>query len=276
MYVRGDDLRLPYPLMHRIHAFGITAASRSDHARLGRELGRLGYAEVWANDTRRGDGIRTLVELSTGTSALHLAVGVIALSEYSPARVAERVQASGLGAERLTLGVGSGSSASLGLVRDGVVELRRLLPAHTIAVAAVGPRMLHLAGEVADAVVTNWTLPDRLSLQRERIVAGAYSAGRPTPRLVSYVRTAIGRGAEERIRAEMERYRRYGGGHYARAFDEQPGALIGVAVDSGDAAELRAALEPYRAVADTLVVRGLPSDDSVDGWLEIAAAASAG
>ena len=45
-------------------AFGITAAERTDHARLGAELEQLGYREVWVNG-----------------------VGVIALSEQPPARM---------------------------------------------------------------------------------------------------------------------------------------------------------------------------------------------
>ena len=36
-------------------ALGITAGSRPDHARLGVELERLGYRELWVNDTRHGD-----------------------------------------------------------------------------------------------------------------------------------------------------------------------------------------------------------------------------
>ena len=256
-------------------AFGITAAERADHARLGAELERLGCGELWVNDTRRGDGLATLAAIAPGTSVLHFGVGVIALSEQSPATIAERVSSAPLPLDRLTLGLGSGSSASLQLVRDGVAEVRRRLPHLSVAVAAVGPRMAHLAGEVADAVVANWADPDRLALIREHAAEGAESAGRTAPRFVAYVRVALGRGATERLRAEIARYRR-SGAHYGRAFDAQREALIGVAVESGDPAELAASLAPYRAVVDTLVVRGLPAADTVDGWLEIARAAFSG
>lgn len=253
-------------------AFGITAASRPDHARLGAELERLGYAELWVNDTQRGDGIATLHEVAAGTSALRLGLGVVALSEHSPSAITERLAGATLPLDRLTLGVGTGASSSLGLVREGVTELRSLLPDVPIAVAAVGPRMLRLAGEVADAVIATWALPDRVAWIRERLAEGADAAGRPAPRLVLYVRTAIGPGAESRLRMEMDRYASYGP-HYARAFAAQPDRLVGIAVESGDAAELAAALAPYRSVADTVVVRGLPADDTVDAWLEIAASA---
>lgn len=256
-------------------SFGITAASRADHPRLGAELEHLGYGMLWVNDTPRGDGLATLAEVAAGTTSLRFGIGVIALSEHAPSAISARLQAVDLSAGRLTLGVGSGSSSSLQLVRDGVASLRRLVPDLRIAVAAVGPRMAQLAGEVADAVVANWAHPDRLTLIRERVAEGADAAGRPAPRLVAYVRTAVGQGAVKRLQAEMERYRGYGP-HYARAFDAQGDGLVGVAVESGDPVEVAAALAPYRSVVDTVVVRGLPADDSVDAWIQVATAAASG
>ena len=131
--------------MPSVLAFGITAASRPDHPRLGAELVRLGYEELWCNDTRHGDGLAALAGVARGAETLRCGVGVIALSELSPADVAERVRASGLTPDRLTVGVGSGSSASLGLVREGVTALRRLLPEHAVGVAAVLDTLERLA-----------------------------------------------------------------------------------------------------------------------------------
>lgn len=254
-------------------AFGLTAGSREDHARLGAELAHLGYGEAWCNDTRHGDGLRTLAEVAGGAPHLRVGVGVVAFSEHSPAAVAERVRGCAVTPERLIVGVGSGASASLALVRDGVAELRRLLPEHRIGVAAVGPRMARLAGELADAVVANWAVPERLRFVRDRVAEGAATAGRPPPRLVAYVRTAVGAGAVERLRREQARYAGFGR-HYARAFAAQRDELIGVAVEYGDAAEVAAALARYRGAVDTVVVRGLPATDDVDAWLEVARAAS--
>lgn len=259
--------------MHPRAAFGITAAIRPDAARLGRGVEALGYDELWVNDTRRGDGLATLAPMAAATSRLGLAVGVIALSEQKPPAIAERVHRASIPIERLTVGVGSGASRSLDLVRMGVAELRNLLPDHEIAVAAVGPRMARLGGEVADAVVANWAMPDRLTGLRELVSLGAADAGRPEPRLVAYVRTALGPGAVARLRDDMDRYARHAP-HYARAFADQPDRIIGIALESADPTELAAALEPYRSVVDTLVVRGLPAGDSVDEWLEMAGLAA--
>jgi alkanesulfonate monooxygenase SsuD/methylene tetrahydromethanopterin reductase-like flavin-dependent oxidoreductase (luciferase family) len=252
-------------------AFGITAGIRPDAARLGTGLERLGYGELWSNDTRRGDGIATLAAVAPGTSDLRLAVGVVALSEHEPAAIEARLAEHDLPHGRLVLGVGSGASASLDLVRTGVRALRDSVPGVPIAIAAVGPRMLRLAGELADVVVATWSMPERVPSIRAEIAVGADAAKRPQPRLALYVRAAIGPDAQARLRTDMERYARTGR-HYARAFAAQGDAPIGVAVAS--AGELSEALMPYRSVADTVVVRALPRADDVDAWLEVAAAAA--
>lgn len=253
-------------------AFGITAMDRVDAARLGSSIESGGYDELWVNDTPGGDGIATLAQIAGATTTIRLGVGVVALSGQTPTVIAGRVARAAISPGRLTIGVGSGSSRSVDLVRSGVAELRALLPDHQVAIAAVGPRMARLAGEVADAVVANWALPERLADLRKLVAAGAADAGRPAPRLVAYVRTAVGPGATDRLRAEMDRYARVGA-HYARAFADQGDRLIGVAVEPADPVAVREALAPYRSVVDTVVVRGLPRDGTVDAWLEVAAAA---
>ncbi len=254
--------------------FGIAAATRDGVARLGPAVESLGFAELWANDTRRGSGLTLLTDASAGTDRLRFGVGVVALSDHNPARIAEDARsaaARGLPLDRTTLGVGSGASRSLRLVRAGVAELRELLPDQGIGVAAVGPRMCALAGGAADTVILNWARPELLVRQRGWITEGAERAGRALPRIVAYVRVAVGPDAAQRLRGEMDRYARHSPA-YARAFAAQRDA-VGVAVD--DPRSLRAALLPYRAVLDCCIVRGLPDGDAIDDWLRIAEAAAA-
>lgn len=253
--------------------FGVAAAARPGTERLGPIIERLGYAELWANDTRRGSALETLAAAAGGTSALRFGVGVIGLSEHEPERIVaalEQAVDAGFDPRRLTLGVGSGASRSVDLVRGGVAELRRLLPDQRIAVAALGPRMCALAGEVADSVLLNWALPERLIRQRGWVAAGAARAGRQPPRVTAYVRVAVGGGASERLRTEMESYARHSSA-YASLFAEQAGP-VGVAVE--DPTHLRSALLPYRSVLDCCVVRALPDGDDIDAWLAVAEAAT--
>jgi 5,10-methylenetetrahydromethanopterin reductase len=60
-------------------------------------------------------------------------------------------------------------SASLGLAD---------LPPAPVYLAALGPQMLRLAGQVADGVLLNWATPERIAVSREQIDAGAARAGR--------------------------------------------------------------------------------------------------
>src|SRR3984885_3992171 len=52
------------------------------------------------------------------------------------------------------------------------------LPAAPGALAALGPQMLRLAGEIADGALLNWATPERIAVSRELVDAGAARAGR--------------------------------------------------------------------------------------------------
>jgi alkanesulfonate monooxygenase SsuD/methylene tetrahydromethanopterin reductase-like flavin-dependent oxidoreductase (luciferase family) len=234
----------------------------------------LGYDELWSNDVPGASGLDTLAAVADATNRLRLAVGVIPLSEASPHAIAERVATSGLPADRLTVGVGSGTGRSVQVMRSGISALRVLLPNHAIGLAAVGPRMAELGGAVADVLLLNWAGP-RLASERRRVVeAGAAAAGRTMPRIAAYVRVAVGRGADERLASEQARYLGYGGS-YRRVIDAQVASgesVIGIAAE--EPGGVAPALAGYRSALDTVVIRGLPAEDTLEAWLDVARAAT--
>ncbi|HEX2141386.1 MAG TPA: LLM class flavin-dependent oxidoreductase [Candidatus Limnocylindria bacterium] len=256
--------------------FGLVARPDPDPSELGSlgaRLEALGYTELWANDGRGRAGLATLRAAAGSSRRLDLCLGVAPLSEVSPAQIAAEVARLELSPGRLVIGVGTGSGSSLAMVRDGVAALRELLPGVRLAIAALGPRMCHLGGEVADVVLLNWALPERIAWSRERICEGAEASGRPMPRVASYVRVALGSDAPARLAAEAERYRARPRS-YRRLFAEQAvaaGEPPGIA--TADAAEVPALLAPYRAALDSCVVRALPAESSTEELLAIAAAA---
>ena len=70
-----------------------------------------------------------------------------------------------------------------GILRDdGVAHLRANMQTR-IVVAALGPKMCQLAGEVADGVLFNWLTPEHARLSAGWVREGAKVAGRtpPTP-----------------------------------------------------------------------------------------------
>ena len=256
--------------------FGIVARPAERAAPLGPlgpRLAELGYEELWANDGRGRSGLATAAAAG-GTSALLLGVGVVPLSETTPAQAAAEVVTLGLDHARLVVGLGTGDGSSLAVVREGVARLRELLPDVRVAIAALGPRMCRLGGEMADVVLLNWAFPGRIAWSRDRIAEGAASGGRPMPRVASYVRVAVGPRARERLVDEANRYR----GRprpYVRQFTAQGAtgeAVPGVAAE--DPGEVPALLAPYRAVLDSCVVRALPVGEGVDELIAIAEAAA--
>ena len=131
---------------------------------------------------------------------------------------------------RFTLGIGTGQAyspdfwASMGrpqppvvaLMRDVLVTLRRLLAGETVDyngkaiglhgvrasmrplsvplyVAALGPQMLRLTGELADGDCLNWSTPAQRAWCREQIAIGAEKAGRDPSAitLMEYIRVCV-------------------------------------------------------------------------------------
>jgi alkanesulfonate monooxygenase SsuD/methylene tetrahydromethanopterin reductase-like flavin-dependent oxidoreductase (luciferase family) len=258
--------------------FGLVARGQAGSAALaglGEQLAELGYDELWANDNAARSGLATLAAATAGGHPrLELGLGVAPLSDKTPRQLADEVAALDLPRDRLILGIGTGSSSSLELVRHGVEELRERLPDVRICIAALGPRMCRLAGEIADAVLLNWAYPERLAWASERVAAGARDAGRPKPRVASYVRVALGADAHDRLLGEANRYR----GRprpYTRLFAAQAADETHVpGIAAVDSAAVPALLAPYRDVLDSCVVRALPASDSVEALIEIARAAA--
>ncbi|HEY3878727.1 MAG TPA: LLM class flavin-dependent oxidoreductase [Trebonia sp.] len=81
-------------------------------------------------------------------------------------------------------GPGWPASASLGMAD---------LPAAPVYLAALGPQMLRLAGEVADGALLNWSSPEHIAFSREQVAAGAARAGRDPGAvpLTMYIRVCV-------------------------------------------------------------------------------------
>lgn len=238
------------------------------------EVEGLGYASLWTNDIPNAAGLPVATAAQRASARIPVGVGVIACSLRPPTEIAAGVAELGLDLRRAVLGIGSGRAGHpVTAVRGAVAELRRLLrPGSVVAVAALGPRMCRLAGEIADVVLLNWMTPERIHWARERVREGEERAGRRPGSVVvaSYVRVAVGRDAPARLADAADRYR--GSPAYARSFAAMavdPGT-VGIAV--ADAAGARSALEPYREVLDETVVRALPVFPTAESVLEIARA----
>jgi len=240
--------------------FGVAAGLDSEIARpLAARCAELGYDSLWSNDHPGAKGLETLAEFGAAAPAVDLGVAVIALDRTPPEAIAADIERIGLDPSRLWLGVGAGfSKKPLTKMRESLPELRERLPGVRLVLAAMGPRMCALAGAEFDGVFFNWMTPGFATGAREKVEAGAREAGRDTPPVFGYVRTAVGPDAAERLAKEESFYRDLHKG-YRDHFDRlgEPEGTVGVAAADRDDAQ--ALLAAYEGPLDAIVVRGLAS-----------------
>ncbi len=253
--------------------FGVAAGLPPEVARpLAARCAELGYGSVWSNDHPGALGLETLAEFAAAAPAADLGVAVIALDRQPPEKIAADVERLGLDRGKLWLGVGAGfGEKPLTRMREALPQLREARPGVRLVLAAMGPKMCELAGAEFDGVFFNWMTPAFAAGAREKVEAGASAAGRETPPVFGYVRTAVGPDAAERLAKEESFYRDLHDGyrnHFTRL--GEPAGTVGVAAP--DAAGAQAQLAAYEAL-DAIVVRGLASA-TVEAMSAVAEAAA--
>jgi alkanesulfonate monooxygenase SsuD/methylene tetrahydromethanopterin reductase-like flavin-dependent oxidoreductase (luciferase family) len=251
--------------------FAVFAGIAADMIReTAREAESLGYTSFWVNHPGATDGLVSLAQAARDTRRLDLGVGVIPLNTRGPASIAEGVRATALPLDRLLLGVGSPNPGSLARVRDGVGALRAAL-ATRVVVAALGPKMCRLAGEVADGVLFNWLTPEYARRSADLVREGAAAARRPVPKLCAYVRIALGRAAFDRMHAEASRYAAIPA--YGANFARMGLAPVETCILAESAAAIPPALAAWNGVIDEVVVRAITAEDTLADHLALVRAA---
>jgi alkanesulfonate monooxygenase SsuD/methylene tetrahydromethanopterin reductase-like flavin-dependent oxidoreductase (luciferase family) len=255
-------------------AFGVAAGLDPEVAApLAARCQELGYDSLWSNDHPGAKGLETLAVFGEAADQVDLGVGVIAIDRTPPEQIAADIERTGLDPSRLWLGVGAGfSKKPLTAMREALPVLREALPSEVrIVLAAMGPKMCALAGASYDGAFFNWMTPQFAAGARQKVEGGATDAGRETPPVFGYVRTAVGPDAAERLAKEESFYRDLHKG-YRDHFDRlgEPEGTVGVAAPNSAAA--RDALAAYSAL-DTIVIRGLASAKA-DAMIAVAEAAT--
>jgi alkanesulfonate monooxygenase SsuD/methylene tetrahydromethanopterin reductase-like flavin-dependent oxidoreductase (luciferase family) len=253
--------------------FGVAAGLDPEVARpLAERCAGLGYASMWSNDHPGAKGLETLAEFAAAAPETELGVAVIALDRTPPEQIAADLERLDCDPSRLWLGVGAGfSEQPLTRMREALPELRERLPGVRLVLAAMGPKMCALAGASYDGAFFNWMTPEFAAGARQQVEAGAREAGRETPPVFGYVRTAVGPDATERLAKEESFYRDLHDGyrnHFTRL--AEPEGTVGIA--AADPSEAQSQLSRYEAL-DTAVVRGLASA-TVEAMGSVAAAAA--
>jgi alkanesulfonate monooxygenase SsuD/methylene tetrahydromethanopterin reductase-like flavin-dependent oxidoreductase (luciferase family) len=235
-----------------------------------REAEASGYHSFWVNHPGQIDGLAALALAAGETRRLELGVGVIPLHTRGPDSIVNGVRETRLPLDRLLLGVGSPNPSALARGRAGIGALRAQLPCRLV-LAALGPQMCRLAGEVADGVLFNWLTPEHARQSAEWVRAGATAAGRQPPKLFAYVRVALGAPAAERLAEEGKRYA--GIPAYASHFTRMGVKPVETAVAAETPDAIPRALARWASVVDEVVVRAITAQDTTEEHLALVRAA---
>jgi 5,10-methylenetetrahydromethanopterin reductase len=223
-----------------------------------------GYEIVLVPEIQGREAFATLAGFAAATSRIRLGTGVLPISSRAPTLAAMGVatvnEASG-GRFVLGLGVGRARTGAIALVREYVHQVRATLRGDVVSssgpfpverfrlgielgsdpvpvwLAALGPRMVELAGELADGVLLNWCSPERVVRAREELARGAELAGRDPAGLTVavYVRACLGPEEDHALKALGSAAGEYAGfPSYARQFEEMGLGEQGRAAANGD------------------------------------------
>jgi alkanesulfonate monooxygenase SsuD/methylene tetrahydromethanopterin reductase-like flavin-dependent oxidoreductase (luciferase family) len=236
-----------------------------------REAERLGFASFWVNHPGATDGLAALAQAAGQTRRVELGIGVIPLHTRGPESIVGGVKTTALPLDRLLLGVGSPNPDSLKRVRAGIAELRSNLSTRLI-VAALGPQMCRLAGEVADGVLFNWLTPEYARMSAERVREGAAAARRQPPKLYAYLRVALGPTARDLLEQEANRYA--GVPAYAANFTRMGLKPVETAIAAQNRDDVQRGLAPWSGVVDHIIVRSITAKDTVDEHVALVKAAA--
>jgi len=162
-------------LRDQLGRFGIWRPAVQTTPDLAASLEKLGFGAIWLGGSPDGD-LAIVDELLDATSSLMVGTSIVNIWKDDPATVAasySRIQASHPG--RFVLGVGAGHreatahyASPYDTLAGYVVQLlAQHVPADGIVLAALGPRVLRLAGERTAGAIPYLVPPEHTRLARE-------------------------------------------------------------------------------------------------------------
>jgi 5,10-methylenetetrahydromethanopterin reductase len=247
-----------------------------------------GFPAAWSVHFSRGiDALSVLGVAGTRTSTIELGVGVVPSYPRHPLALAQQAAtAQVFCGGRLTLGVGVSHrpvieglhgipytspaahmreylSVLVPLLREGSVTHRGehytvdggfVVPGTSpvsVVVGALAPRMVAVAGELADGLVTWLAGPRSLETMIVPQLREA-AVGRPDPRVVAAIPVAVCDDAEAGRRSGRTRPPRFGGlENYRRLFERDGVSSVGELVVVGDEDDVARQLRRYAEVGVT-------------------------
>jgi probable F420-dependent oxidoreductase len=199
------------------------------------EAERLGYESAWVTEVSGPDAVTVLAAAATATSRITLATGIVSTFVRDPYLMAMTLASlQDLSGGRVIAGLGTSTSAivtgwhglqfakPLGATREYVKLMRQLLAGERVKsegiyeisgaslrsaaqtpvpiyLGALNPRMLELAGEIADGVILNFPTPTSTAESVAAVERGIARAGRRRGdvTIVANMRTGLTAGFDD-------------------------------------------------------------------------------
>ena len=237
--------------------------SPQDYQELSSQAEKNGFEAVWVPEGGGRDSLTSLATIAMKTDAVKLGTGILPIFARTPTNTA--MGAAGMAAVsdgRFLLGLGVGHAPTVES-RDGIpfnqpmtrmretIQITKALLSGEevnftgkqfkitgasmgaatpktkvpIYIAALGPQMLEMVGELADGVLMNWTAVDYLGEAIGHIKRGAEKAGRDPNEIdiAGYVRVAVGDNLTESRVSLRRQVARYASNPFYRNFFAQTG-----------------------------------------------------
>ena len=237
--------------------------SPQDYQELSSQAEKNGFEAVWVPEGGGRDSLTSLATIAMKTDAVKLGTGILPIFARTPTNTA--MGAAGMAAVsdgRFLLGLGVGHAPTVesrdGIpfnqpmtrMRETIQIIKALLSGEEvnftgkqfkitgasmgaatpktkvpIYIAALGPQMLEMVGELADGVLMNWTAVDYLGEAIGHIKRGAEKAGRDPNEIDigGYVRVAGGDNVTESRDSLRRQVARYASNPFYRNFFAQTG-----------------------------------------------------
>lgn len=202
-----------------------------DFIAIAQETETRGYHTAWTGEVSGWDAFTVMAMIAGRTSRLHVASAVVPVQTRTPVVLGMSAAAlAHFAPGRVALGLGLSSriiveqwhglafAPALAQIREAVQLIRMVAagervsfegkfyrvknfrlttpppsPPPRVVLAALGPEMLELAGEIADGVVLNWIPPESVRASIAHLEAGARRAGRTLENfeIAAFIRTCV-------------------------------------------------------------------------------------
>jgi alkanesulfonate monooxygenase SsuD/methylene tetrahydromethanopterin reductase-like flavin-dependent oxidoreductase (luciferase family) len=224
---RGDAKKWCCLLVRSVYMrIGLSAGSPSAERAIeqAQEAEQAGFSSLWYPGAVGGDPLVQMALAGRATTRIELGTAVLQTYPCHPTLQVSRIKSVAAAVGRpVTLGVGPSHRPAierLGLSYDGVGRhtedyvraLATLLDGELpLLLAALGPRLLRVAGELADGTILWMANAQAIdSHVVPRITKSAAAAGRPAPRIVAGIPVAVHDDVAEARAAGAEQFSIYG------------------------------------------------------------------